>query len=182
MMIFRTLLILLMVSFVNASWGATKEADEKEQKRELLLEVDDTNTWVSIAKVHLSIDDLRITQDGVVGDYSLRVPLKKSKNEEGALRLMLEKPLDEYVAEGGVMKGHGKAVGKEGQRLIVATIVPDKEDRIRGTIDLSIETDDRVLSFQSTYRIVGGFEEDSRLEAANDAVAAFNIRNTGPVE
>ncbi len=113
--------------------------------------ITDTKTRVSLASVMLSVSDLKPEDGNLVGEYSINVPLMKSKNDKGKIVLPLDRSMHDIGAKGGVLRGLAISY-KEGKtpNAIVCEIIPDKDQKIL----LDITTDDRKLKFKSRYSIV----------------------------
>ena len=113
--------------------------------------IEDTKTRVSLASVNLSVSDLKPEDGNLVGEYTIQVPLMKSKNDKGKIVLPLSLTMEEIGAEGGVLRGQAISY-KEGKtpNLIICEIIPHKDQKIL----LNITTDDRTLEFKSRYAIV----------------------------
>lgn len=113
--------------------------------------INDAKTRVSIASVKLSVSDLKPEDGNLVGEYTIEVPLMKSKNDKGKIVLPLDRDMHDIGAKGGVLKGQAISY-KEGTtpNLIVCEILPQEDQKIL----LDITTDDRTLQFKSRYSIV----------------------------
>ena len=98
-------------------------------------------------------------EDGqLVGDYSISVPLKKSKNDSGRIVLPIDIPLHEIGEAGGTLRG--KAYSNKNNtkpNLIVCEIGPLTNKDIR----LAITTEHRTLNFDSSYVLVDPVKNDS---------------------
>lgn len=113
--------------------------------------INDTKTRVSIASVLLFVSDLKPENGSLVGEYSIVVPLMKSKNDTGKIVLPLSLSMNAIGAEGGVLRG--KAISyQEGKtpNPIICEIIPEQNQKIL----LNIKTSDRTLKFASRYSIV----------------------------
>ena len=149
--------VCLFLWLSQTSLKATGEA-EIQSDDAFYVRVADTNCRVLIAQVNLEIGDLRLSETGkgVVGDYSLEVPLRSSKNEKGSMFLMLDRPIADYFLEGGVLHGTGKTPRKPDQeRTIVCTVIPDDDIEGTGALILQIDTGRRVMCFKTTYAVSG---------------------------
>jgi len=113
--------------------------------------ITDTKTRVSLASVLLSVSDLKPENGNLVGEYTIDVPLMKSKNDKGKIVLPLNRSMHDIGAKGGILKGEAISY-KEGKtpNLIVCKIIPKDDQRVL----LDITTDDRTLKFKSKYTIV----------------------------
>ena len=124
------------------------------------IHVADTSTRVLLAEVHLEVSDLVLSEaDGasyLVGTYSIEVPLRRSKDESGAMKLPLNKPIAHYLKEGGVLEGKGQSFKvPDAKREIVCRIEPAAGRSLKGRITLEIDTGKRVLEFESTFSVSG---------------------------
>lgn len=113
--------------------------------------ITDSKTRVSIASVKLSVSDLKPEGGNLVGEYSINVPMMKSKNDKGKIVLPLDRSMQDIGANGGVLRGQAISY-KEGKtpNAIVCKILPEEDRKIL----LDITTDDRKLKFKSRYSIV----------------------------
>jgi len=139
---------------------AAKESPNSEQLKadacDFRISVEDTSTMVMIAKVHLSIGDLRYDDGNLVGNYAISVPLRPSKSEGGTMRLRLEKPVSHFFDDGGELHGIGKSFKEDKEdRKILCRVFPKSEDGRAGRIELVINTGGRELEFESKYRVSG---------------------------
>jgi hypothetical protein len=113
--------------------------------------IEDAKSRVSIASILLSVSDLKPKEGNLVGEYTIEVPLMKSKNDKGIIVLPLDITMKELGANGGTLRGEAISY-KEGTtpNLIVCQVIPAKDQKIL----LEITTDDRTLEFKSRYTIV----------------------------
>lgn len=113
--------------------------------------ISDTKTRVKLASVQLSVSDLKPEDGNLVGEYSINVPLMKSKNDKGKIVLPLDRNMHDIGADGGVLRGLAISY-KDGKtpNPIVCRILPKEDQKIL----LDITTDDRKLKFKSRYSIV----------------------------
>lgn len=114
--------------------------------------IEPTSTTVFIASVSLRIEGLRLHGDRLVGRYSIRVPLRPSKNESGQIILPLTRPWDDTI-RGGLLEGLARADHIRHPRKILCEVFPAAETD-RGRIRLAIDTGDHVLNFSSNYRLL----------------------------
>ncbi|MGC1480423.1 MAG: hypothetical protein WA771_07960 [Chthoniobacterales bacterium] len=119
------------------------------------VEVADTSTRVQVAKVSLSVGTMTARDGNLVGTYSITVPLMESKSETGQIVLPLTKNLASYVQDGGSLTGTGVSAkdSEDGNRKIEARFSPVDPATNQGRINLQIQTSQRTLEFDSTYRI-----------------------------
>lgn len=158
--VFHTLVLFVFIlSFVAGLKANTLHADDRREPRgepEGYIEVEDTFTTVlAVAKVHLSIGRLTVNSGHVYGGYALEVPMRTAKSEAGVLSLTSERTLSELRKDGGRLTGEGRNLElPESRRSIVCDILPDPDVPDTGTIYLVIDTGERVLKFESVYRLV----------------------------
>jgi hypothetical protein len=124
----------------------------------LRLQIDDASCRVRLATVHLQINDLNLVDGSIVGEYTIRVPLMPSKDEVGILNLNLKDSPKGYFTKGGQLKGLGYPTNKEEPpRQIIANLSPSPQKKRNGAIQLSIDTGQRVLEFDSAYSVLSGW-------------------------
>lgn len=135
---------------------ARASADEVPFAEGVRIRVEDTRTRVGLALVRLKISELVIKDSRVTGEYEIRVPLRKSKNDDGLINLGFQHDVAATLAAGGTLKGEGiSAIFKDDPpRTITCKISPDPATTESGAILLTIETSDRKIEFRSRYRIV----------------------------
>lgn len=153
--------LLLGLFRVNGEEGnLTPPPPELEPADGVRIEVDPCHTFVTIAKVNLDVSPLFLRGDELVGTYAIDVPIRKSKSEGGSIILNLEFPFEQLMANGGVLEGEGTSFKRDGEeRGIICRIDPgDDEDLTSGSIEIQISTPARVMSFETTYRLLGDVE------------------------
>ena len=103
-----------------------------------------SKTWVGIARVHLEVDRLQMTADGLAGDYRIRVPMKPSENDTGRILLAVDS-IDQLQETGRQLLG--QAHSKFGK-------VHDLSCRVleNGRIVVEVISDERTLSFRTRMR------------------------------
>lgn len=113
--------------------------------------IEDAKSRVSFASVKLSVSDLKPEGDNLVGEYTIEVPLMRSKGDHGKIILPLDISMDNLDLKGGTLRGEAISF-KENKTpsAIVCRIYPG-EGR---SIELDITTDDRTIQFESRYTIV----------------------------
>lgn len=118
----------------------------------LSFRIEDSRAFVGIAPVYLSVSELKPEDGYLVGTYTIRVPLKKSKNDHGKIKLPLQSAnVRELGAEGGVLRGQAHSRAAEGKvNLIVCRILPERDQ----AIELAITTDTRTIEFESRYTVI----------------------------
>jgi hypothetical protein len=128
------------------------------------IKIDDTTTMVMIAKVYLAIGDLRYQEGYLVGNYSIDVPLRPAKSEDGTMRLPLHKSVHQFFSDGGEIKGVGNCFNKDNEnRIIICKVFPDKLGGREGVIKLEIDTGSRELKFSSRYKVLGNPPDNESL-------------------
>jgi hypothetical protein len=116
----------------------------------LVFQIEDAKCRVGIASVKLSVSELKPEGGYLVGEYSIVIPLMKSKNDRGRILLPLDSTVGELGENGGVLRGQAISY-KEGKtpNRIVCEILPQKDQ----TILLAITTEDRTINFESRYSV-----------------------------
>lgn len=121
------------------------------------VEVEDTVTYVRLAKVNLTVGKMTQTKGNLLGTYSINVPILKSQCETGRIVLPLLKDVSDYAQSGGSLSGKGTAEGKkDASRKIEARFGPYNHEAKEGHIQLTIDTGERILEFKSTYHLSRG--------------------------
>lgn len=125
----------------------------------LVVAVNDASTWVSIAKVYLSIGSLYLDakENALLGRYEIDVPVKRSKSEGGNIRIAFETSCEEVFSKGGTLVGRGTSdLPNQPLRSIVCKVQPATEEngRLVGKIALKVTMGKRTLDFESTYTIL----------------------------
>jgi len=136
----RLVLLLSVLLAVGIAAGSPIEAPSA------LIRIEPSQTWVGIARVHLDVGELRLANGKLEGDYSIRVPLRPSKNDTG--RIHLAAPPWEQIRPGTALYGHANSTEDGKRRGIVCSVESDAK------IVIEITTDERVLSFHSRYNAV----------------------------
>lgn len=130
----------------------SKEVVESEASRVI---IEDSRTRVFLFSVYLKVGEVVEKDKQLLGNYNIRVPSSSSDNEEGKVILELEQPLEEVIAKGGTIKGKGISTkSKHPERKITCEFKPDPKKPNSGDIRMTIDTSDRVLRFNSTYKAV----------------------------
>ena len=110
--------------------------------------VERARTRVGIAKVVLTVAPLTLTDEVLVGDYSVRVPLAPYKGDSGTFTILLTESLTDTVIPGNII--HGTATSsKDSSRLYAVACVFQKSSTIR----IEVTTPERVLSFEAPYAL-----------------------------
>jgi len=117
----------------------------------LAFRIEDSRAFVGIAPVYLSVSKLEPIDGKLVGTYTIRVPLKTSKNDQGKIVLPLNVKVSDLGARGGVLKGKAHSESNAGSiNDIVCVILPEEDQGIR----LAITTKNRTINFESRYSII----------------------------
>lgn len=120
--------------------------------RQMTIQLEDTHTFVGIAKVHLKIGQMTYDSGKIQGTYDLTVPLRKSKNEQGVMAFDLKVPVMSLVDHGGTILGEGiSTIATEPARAITCILTPDTTTYGTGAALLVIDTGDRILHFKTRY-------------------------------
>ena len=115
------------------------------------IRIEDTSCRVGFFAVKLSVGLLTQKEGALVGDYVIDVPLLKSKSDHGHIILPIDKPLDSFGEDGGVLIGEGHSRKNPGEiHKIVCTILPLDDKRI----ELNITTSQRTVHFTSSYAVI----------------------------
>ena len=107
---------------------------------------------VSIAVVKLSVNDLRVVGDRLVGNYELRVPLRSSENESGTVSFEVERPIEQLKSEGGHLEGLGICEQNDRPRFISCRITPNAKRDKHGRVRFTVVGDKHTVKFDSFYR------------------------------
>lgn len=117
----------------------------------LVFRIEDSRSFVGIAPVYLSVGKLEPKEGNLVGTYSIRVPLKTSKNDWGLIVLPLDLKVSELGSRGGVLKGKAHSQKEVDTVSDIVCVILPKKDR---SIQLAITTKDRTINFESRYSII----------------------------
>lgn len=160
MRLFPTFLFLCLLAPVVGSLSATTAAEERGQLPEngkewdeLAFKINDSSFYIGIAVVRLSVSELRAVDGNLLGEYTIRVPMMRSKNDHGRIVLPLDATTVAELAEnGGVLRGraYSSVQDQDAPNGIVCEIHPHDNQGIV----LAITTDDRVLDFKSNYKVI----------------------------
>jgi hypothetical protein len=106
----------------------------------------------------LTLTNLELRDHTLSGLYEVNVPLRRSRGDSGTILLQLTMPVNELKADGGILEGKGfsSASPDDQPHLITCTLIPTGDAGDTGTLSLSIQTPERVLKFETTYRVVTG--------------------------
>lgn len=121
-----------------------------------VLRLDPASTRVLFMRVNLTVGELYLVEDAVEGTYSIDVPLRSSRSENGVLSMALERSFASYAASGGKLRGEGwSEQHPEEQRLIECRLTPDPGSNRHGEALFSVDTGSRVLHFTARYTVLG---------------------------
>jgi hypothetical protein len=113
--------------------------------------ISDADSRVSLASVQLSVSDLTPENGNLVGEYTITVPLMKSKNDRGRIILPIDLTMQELGREGGVLRGKAISSLDENEvNVIVCEIFANEEQELL----LDITTSKRTIRFESNYSII----------------------------
>ena len=157
MRFFRIYICALLLLAQATAWPFQREASADPAWDSMAFSIEDSRSFVGIAPVYLSVSELKPKNGQLVGTYTIKVPLMRSKNDHGNIVLPLEMTVSDLGKQGGVLKG--KAISKKKNKstnLIVCEILP-KKDR---AIMLAITTDDRTIKFKSRYTVIESVAEE----------------------
>ncbi len=119
--------------------------------RDLAFEIEDAKSYVGIAAVKLSVSKLRPENGYLVGNYRIRIPLMRSKNDRGLIKLPLDATVADLAENGGILRGKAYSEDEdEPPNRIVCRIEPVNNRRIL----LAITTTKRTIEFTSQYSVV----------------------------
>jgi hypothetical protein len=141
------LLVLLLVVCVSLCF-VSPEASAESRTDEIRIE--NSTTWVGIARVHLEVEGLRWVDESLNGTFRLRVPMSPKKNESGTIELASQNSLDDVRATGGTLVGSAYSDTTGKIHAVVCDVAPN------GTVHIRVTTEKRILDFESRYHAVGG--------------------------
>jgi len=147
-----TSIILSVLLLGQTAISAPESAEQADPAWEsLAFRIEDSRAFVGIAPVYLSVSKLEPKNGKLVGTYSIRVPLKSSKNDQGKIVLPLNVTVSDLGSKGGVLKGKAHSQSEGGTiNDIVCIIMPEEDQGIR----LAITTKNRTINFESRYSII----------------------------
>jgi hypothetical protein len=132
---FATLTLVLFLSAILSAPGATPPIGT-------LLEIEPSQTWVGIARVHLQIDDLRQTGEMLEGTYQIRVPLSPGQNDTGRVQLRTPESIEQFGDNKATVTG--SALSSTGEvHEVVVRVQPN------GVVRIQVVTPKRTLQFKS---------------------------------
>ncbi len=111
------------------------------------LQVKPAKTRIGIAKVILQIDELSLTDDGLVGEYEIRIPLAPFMDDRGSIRLEVDGSLQEAVLPGSLLLGSASSMEDGRVHHVACTFL--KGDRV----NIVVTTPSRVLDFEAPFNL-----------------------------
>lgn len=139
----RQLLLAFVLTGLVPAWGNASPLHEPRGVR-----IDPTSTRVMVASVHLELGDLEADGEELTGAFQIRVPMFPWKDDHGQVRMRLGAPLRDVVRRGGVLEGEATSDSSGHVRQIHCEVRSD------GSLRISVTMPDRVLEFDSRYRIL----------------------------
>ena len=109
--------------------------------------VERARTRVGIARVVLTVAPLVLTDEVLVGDYSVRVPLAPYKGDSGTFKIPLIESFSETVMPGKTL--HGFATSRKDSRIYEVACTFQESSKVR----IEVTTRERVLSFEAPYTL-----------------------------
>lgn len=142
---------MLQVSALISHASTLDLKNDPSKRNDYSLNIDDSKCRIGIALVRLSVGELTSESGNLVGDYTIVVPLMKSKNDKGRIIIPLnDETIRSLSKNGGTL--NGKAISnKEGKdpNKIICEVLPRKNN----TVLLKITTEDRTLEFKSNFSV-----------------------------
>lgn len=117
---------------------------------ELRMEIEDTSTRVSIARVNLSLGEMTYKEGLLTGEYAIKVPISKSRNDNGKIEIVIEN-INELREVGGTITGYGTSKVDGLRYPIKGDVVPLSANY--GLIELEINIGSRLLAFKTEYKL-----------------------------
>jgi hypothetical protein len=111
------------------------------------LKVERAKTRIGIARVVLNIDHLTLTDQGLSGDYAIRIPLAPFMDDSGTIRIPVVDKLKDAVTPGNTLRGTASS-NEDGRTHEVACTFTDNQK-----VRIVVTTPDRVLSFEAPYSL-----------------------------
>ena len=110
--------------------------------------IERARTRVGIARVVLTVAPLTLTEEVLVGDYSVRVPLAPYKGDSGTFTILLTESLTETAIPGNIIHGTATSSKVSGRLYEVACVFQESS-----MIRIEVTTPERVLSFEAPYTL-----------------------------
>jgi len=109
--------------------------------------VERARTRIGIARVVLNMAPLTFTGKGLVGDYTLSIPMAPFMGDSGTVEIPLTDSLNETFAPGQTLRG--TATSREDGRVHDVACTFKKSSKVR----IVVTTPQRVLSFEAPYSL-----------------------------
>jgi hypothetical protein len=110
------------------------------------IRIDPAKTWVGLARVHLTVSEVRLTPMGLDASYAIRVPVWPGGDDVGTLSLRADRSMDQVQRSGGTLVG--TALSQSGVvRPVTCEVARD------GRLRIDIAMDDRTISFDTRYEL-----------------------------
>ena len=117
--------------------------------------IDPSATTVSLGKATLSVDPLTRKGELYVGSYQLKVMPYFFMSETGALELEVSEVTMQKILNGEPAAFTGKASNnKHGKPKVIAGEIRPST-KTQGNVTFSVETDNGLMTFDTTYHIGG---------------------------
>jgi len=114
-----------------------------------VVEMAPAKTRVGIARVNLSVRDLRLdSSDTMVGIYEIKIPMAPWRNDRGEVSLHAPVSLERLSVEGGTLNGSGLSVLDGQTHEFVCEFETD------GFVKIRVTREDRDLEFRTRYALV----------------------------
>ena len=154
---------LLLFGLAHPAGVAGEVEGDGETPPAIRIEVEEARTRVGPALVRLRISDLSFEKNRLEGDYAVEIPWVRSKNDNGHLSLVLPLLVDGLLDKGGLLKGEGVSsrFPDDPPRLVRARLAPPEGGKEHGSLLVTIQTTERVLHFETRYRVVPEEGEES---------------------
>lgn len=110
--------------------------------------VEPAKTRVGLARVLLDMEPLVLTDEGLLGAYSLRVPLAPFMDDSGTVEIPLTEKLSEIIEPGKTLLG--TATSRKNGRIHEVACTFEKA----GQVQIVVTTQKRVLKFEAPYTLL----------------------------
>ena len=109
--------------------------------------VQTAKTRIGIAKVILEIDELSLTENGLIGEYEIRIPLAPFMDDHGSILIDMEQPLVDAVNPGNTLTGSASSVEDGRVHDVACTFLAGER------VSIVVTTTERVLSFEAPFSL-----------------------------
>ena len=130
----------LGVGFVLMVVGATSASAES-------VVVERARTRVGLARVVLDMAPLILTEQRLVGDYRLRIPLAPFMDDSGTVEISLTDSLHNVLVPGATLRG--TATSREDGTIHDVDCTFQESGRVR----ITVKNRDRVLEFEAPFTV-----------------------------